>query len=144
MKQPSLTSESYTQSLPAGYIQLSVNGRFAVVCQWAATAIRNLLTERTLHDWAAAQKDHELLHGRGINYGVMFPAGREPGATTAVVVRRNRHGGLLGSITGEYFRMPTRAPRELSNSLRLICCGGQHSGSHSLRTVSGFHAFCAL
>ena len=63
------------------------------------------------------------MHGRGINYGVMLPAGRDPGASTAVVVRRNRHGGLLGSITGEYFRAPTRAPLELSNSLRLIAAG---------------------
>jgi len=100
-----------------------VNGRYAVACTWAAPSVRNLVTVHTLHDWAAAQRDHALMHGRGLNYGVMLPAGDIPGETTAVVVRRNRHGGLLGPITGELFLAPTRAPLELSNSLRLTSAG---------------------
>jgi len=123
MKQPSTLSEFYTQSPPAGYIQLTVNGRSVVVCQWAAAAIRDLLAEHTLHNWASTQIDHVQMHGRGINYGVILPAGVKPGESTPIVVRRNRHGGLLGSITGEYFRMPSRAPIELSNSLRLKSAG---------------------
>jgi len=63
------------------------------------------------------------MHGRGINYGVILPAGVEFGASTAIVVRRNRHGGLFGPVTGEYFRAPTRAPLELANSLRLAAAG---------------------
>jgi 3-deoxy-D-manno-octulosonic acid kinase len=39
------------------------------------------------------------------------------------VVRRNRHGGLLGALTGEYFLAPTRAPLELATSLRLAAAG---------------------
>jgi len=123
MKQPSLFLKGETFRPPKGYFQVTVNGRYAVACTWAAPAIRNLITVSTLHNWAAAQEGHDPLHGRGINYGVMFPAGRDPGSATAVVVRRNRHGGMLGPITGEYFRMPTRAPRELSNSLRLMSAG---------------------
>jgi len=123
MKQPSLFLKGETFRPPKGYFQVTVNGRYAVACTWAAPAIRNLITVRTLHDWAAAQEDHDQLHGRGVNYGVMLPAGKEPEGATAVVVRRNRHGGMLGSITGEYFRLPTRAPRELSNSLRLMAAG---------------------
>lgn len=123
MKQPSLFSGDEAHPTPAGYDRLSVNDRLAIACHWAAPAIRDLLANSTLHDWAAAQRDHEPMRGRGINYGVILPAGVESGAATHIVVRRNRHGGLLGPVTGEYFRAPTRAPLELSNSLRLIMAG---------------------
>jgi hypothetical protein len=63
------------------------------------------------------------MHGRGVNYGVTLPAGINPDESTAVVVRRNRHGGLFRSITGELFLPPTRAPLELANSLRLASAG---------------------
>jgi len=94
-----------------------------VACSWATSAIRDILTDHTLHDWAAAQTNPDLMHGRGINYGVTLPAGVEPEKSTAVVVRRNRHGGIFRFITGEYFTAPTRAPRELANSLRLVAAG---------------------
>ena len=109
--------------IPAGYVPLAVNGRYAVACEWAAPAIRDILADRTLHDWAATRTEHDLMHGRGVNYGVMLPAGIAPEESTAVVVRRNRHGGLFRFITGEYFTAPTRAPLELSNSLRLAAVG---------------------
>jgi 3-deoxy-D-manno-octulosonic acid kinase len=108
---------------PNGYTQLTVNGKLAVACQWAAPAIRELLSNSTLHDWASAQKNHEPMHGRGINYGVILPATTGTGESTPVVVRRNRHGGMFGSISGEYFLPPTRAPLELANSLQLIAAG---------------------
>jgi len=123
MEKPLSAAECYAQPIPAGYVQLTVNGRLVVACQWAATVIQDLLAESTLHDWASSQTDHDPMYGRGINYGVIIPAGAESVASTAIVVRRNRHGGLLGSITGEYFRTPTRAPLELSNSLRLKSAG---------------------
>jgi hypothetical protein len=63
------------------------------------------------------------MHGRGINYGVILPAGIKPESSTAVVVRRNRHGGLFRFITGELFSLPTRAPLELANALRLTEAG---------------------
>lgn len=123
MKQPSRLSAGEACTLPAGYLRLTVNGRSAVVSVWAAAAIRTLLAEGTLHDWAASQKVSDPLQGRGINYGVMLPAGTQSGATTPVVVRRNRHGGLLGPVTGELFLAPTRAPLELANSVRLAAAG---------------------
>jgi len=123
MRLPLLSPGSNAYPLPRGYVRLKADGRSAVACEWAAAIIHDLLTEGTLHDWAAAQKDHAPMHGRGINYGVTLPAGRDMGGPTAVVVRRNRHGGLLGPITGEYFSAPTRAPLELANSLRLTAAG---------------------
>lgn len=123
MRAPLISSAGDVYPSPAGYSRLMVSGRSAVTCNWAALAIRELLAHGTLHEWAAAQKDHAPMHGRGINYGVTLPAGSGIEATTAVVVRRNRHGGLLRFITGEYFRAPTRAPLELANSLRLTAAG---------------------
>lgn len=123
MKQPLLLSGDKSEPVPEGYVQLSINNRYAVACNWAAPAISELLARATLHDWAAAQRDREPMHGRGINYAVILPAGTGTDESTPVVVRRNRHGGLFGSITSEYFRPPTRAPLELSNSLRLTASG---------------------
>jgi hypothetical protein len=124
MRQPSVLSEGDNPLPPNGYVNLKINGRYAVACSWAAQAIREILADRTLHEWAAAQAGHDSLHGRGINYGVILPAGIDTGeSSTPVVVRRNRHGGLLGSITGEYFQAPTRAPLELTNALRLASAG---------------------
>jgi tRNA A-37 threonylcarbamoyl transferase component Bud32 len=40
-----------------------------------------------------------------------------------VVVRHNRHGGLFGSLTGDRFLSPTRAPHELDVSLALAKLG---------------------
>jgi 3-deoxy-D-manno-octulosonic acid kinase len=123
MKQPLSVSADTSEPLPEGYIQLTINNCQAVACTWAAPALSALLAEGTLHEWAAAQPDREVMHGRGVNYGVMLPAGRETGETTPVVVRRNRHGGIFAALTGEYFQLPTRAPLELENSLRLAAAG---------------------
>lgn len=124
MKQiSSLFSEIDACSQPEGYVRLSVKGRQAVACTWAAPVIRDLLADHTLHQWAASQRPHDLMHGRGVNYGVTLPAGSEPGQSTAVVVRRNRHGGLFRCITGEFFPTPSRAPLELLNALQLAAAG---------------------
>jgi hypothetical protein len=42
-----------------------------------------------------------------------------PGDVEDVVIRHNRHGGLLAPITGDLFRAPTFAPHELMISERL-------------------------
>ena len=52
-----------------------------------------------------------------------------------VVVRHAWHGGLFASITRDFFAPPTRAPRELHNSLQLAASGV------STTTVVGF-ALC--
>ena len=108
-----------SQSIPKGYVCLSVNGRTAVACHWAVPAFRNILENQTLHDWAAAQSQQEQFTGRGINFGVYLPATGISEKSIKVVVRRNRHGGLLGGITGEYFTTPSRAPQELAIYRRL-------------------------
>lgn len=120
---PTISSKPDAQALPGGYDNLSINGITTVACKWATNAIAEIVARQTLHQWAASQRQNEQFIGRGINYGVMLPAGNESTATTAVVVRRNRHGGLFRSVTGEYFTAPSRAPLELANYLRLASEG---------------------
>ena len=102
-----------------GYVNLNVNGCHAVAVDWAAEAVAVALAAGTLHEWAGQQPLREEMHGRGVIYAVDLPTI----PTTPVVVRRNRHGGLLHPLTGEYFLLPTRAPLELATSLRLAAAG---------------------
>lgn len=102
-----------------GYVSLDIRGSRVVALDWAVSAVTIALDAGTLHEWAARQPLREEMSGRGVIYSVELP-----GITaTQVVVRRNRHGGLLGSLTGEYFLAPTRAPFELTTSLRLAAAG---------------------
>lgn len=105
--------------LPDGYVALAAGGRQAVARAWSAPAIAAILAGATLHDWAAAREAREEMSGRGVSYGVSLPAGTEGAGETAVVVRHNRHGGLLRHLTGDLFRLPTRAPLELEIARRL-------------------------
>ncbi|MFZ2949903.1 MAG: lipopolysaccharide kinase InaA family protein [Desulfuromonadaceae bacterium] len=102
-----------------GYTHLDVKGRRAVALDWAASAVALALDAGTLHEWAALQPEREEMRGRGVIYSVDLPTI----PPTPVVIRRNRHGGLLHGLTGEYFMAPTRAPLELSISLRLAAAG---------------------
>lgn len=102
-----------------GYVHLDVKGAQAVAVGWAAQAVVDALNFGTLHEWAALQPLREEMRGRGVIYSVDLPAN----PATPVVVRRNRHGGLLHSLTGEHFLTPTRAPLELATSLRLAAAG---------------------
>lgn len=102
-----------------GYIHLEVKGRRAVALEWAASSVALALASGTLHEWAARQAVREEMHGRGVIYSVELPIP----PPTPVVVRRNRHGGLLQGLTGQYFLSPTRAPLELATSLRLTAAG---------------------
>jgi hypothetical protein len=90
-----------------------------VALDWAASAVTEALSHETLHEWATGQLVREEMRGRGVIYAVDLPTT----PVTPVVVRRNRHGGLLGDLTGEYFLAPTRAPLELTTSLRLAAAG---------------------
>ena len=106
-----------------GYVRFLSGNCRVVACEWAAPAIREALAASTLHGWAAARETHDPMRGRGISYGVTLPAGQGQQPQTAVVVRRNLHGGLLRFLTGDYFLIPTRAPLELAISLRLADAG---------------------
>jgi 3-deoxy-D-manno-octulosonic acid kinase len=102
-----------------GYVLLEVKGGRAVVLDLAASAVALALDAGTLHEWAAQQPEREEMRGRGVIYSVDLPTI----PPTPVVIRRNRHGGLLRALTGEYFLTPTRAPLELATSLRLAAAG---------------------
>ena len=82
-----------------------------------ATAVRSALAAGPLHEWASRQPGAQALAGRGAAWAVALGSG------DAVVVRHSRHGGALGSILGDRFVVPTRAPRELANALRLARAG---------------------
>lgn len=114
-----MTPPAAQNPTPDSYIEFAVSGRRVVARAWAAEALRGALAAGTLHDWAAAQPGRDVMHGRGACYGVTLPACD----AVPVVVRRNRHGGLLRYLTGEQFLPPTRAPLELANSVKLASAG---------------------
>lgn len=120
MKLPVFSSDLREPDAQAsGYVHLDRAGCTAVVRDWAAPAVARALHDGTLHDWASLQPVREEMRGRGVIYAVDLPTT----PVTPVVVRRNRHGGLLHDLTGEYFFAPTRAPLELAISLRLAAAG---------------------
>ena len=99
---------------PEGYTRFSVETT-SVVCVTHLTApIRQALREGTLFHYAERHPQARALAGRGVVYAVPLP-----GDADRVVVRHNRHGGLLAPLTRDLFRAPTRAPRELRISERL-------------------------
>lgn len=99
---------------PAGFVKFAV-GRAAVVCASHVTdAFREALSAGTLYKYAESHPGARSLAGRGVAYAIPLPGGIED-----VVVRHNRHGGLLAPITGDLFRTPTFAPYELMISERL-------------------------
>jgi len=88
-----------------------------VVLQAFAAAVDGILASgQTLHTWASRVPGARSLHGRGISYAVTLGG-------TPVVVRHSRHGGLLAPVTRDLFLTPTRAPHELTVSVRLRANG---------------------
>jgi hypothetical protein len=110
---------SVSRPVPSGYAAFAVGGIEAVSADRVAPSIRAALASgsSTLHDYARRHADAKPLVGRGIAYAAPLPDG------TRVVVRHNRHGGLLGPLTRDLFLPPTRAPLELEASLRLSQAG---------------------
>jgi hypothetical protein len=103
---------------PAGYVRVTA-GRCAVVARAELEDdARTLLAEGTLHEAAARNLGARALAGRGVAYSIALPV-----TGSRVVVRHNRHGGLLAPITRDYFLPPTRAPYELAVALRLAELG---------------------
>jgi len=110
-------------SVPPGYERLLLGHAVAVARTDFAFSIRRSLvgadgTRSRLHEFAARHHSARALQGRSTAYAVTLPH-----AAARVVVRHNRHGGLLGSLTGDLFFAPTRAPRELNISLELSRLG---------------------
>jgi len=105
--------------LPSGYERLLLGHAVAIARSDVAQNIRRSLvsadgTRCTLHEYASRHPAARLMQGRGATYAVPLPHSAE-----RIVVRHNRHGGLFGSLTGDLFLSPTRAPRELEVSLEL-------------------------
>ena len=99
---------------PAGYVRFSVGTARVVCTEQFADSVRAALAGGTLYDYASSHTAARHLSGRGTVFSVPLPGDEE-----IVVVRHNRHGGLLARLTGDLFRSPTRAPLELRVSERL-------------------------
>jgi hypothetical protein len=99
---------------PPGYVRVAAGRCAAVVLEPFVGDARRLLADGSLYDAAARDLAARPLHGRGIAYSIALPV-----SGTRVVVRHNRHGGMLASLTRDLFLPPTRAPLELAISLRL-------------------------
>jgi hypothetical protein len=94
-------------------------GRADVTCaSHVAAAIRSVLDQGTLYGYAESHPAARPLAGRGVAFAVTLP-----GEIERVVVRHNRHGGLLASVRRDLFRPPTRAPHELRMSEQLRASG---------------------
>ena len=108
--------ESLASALP-GYEHFVDGGASVVVLREHMPAVRAVLAGTTLYDYAARHPLARPLKGRAIAFAAPLPD------DTRVVVRHNRHGGLLAPMTGDLFLPPTRAPLELAVSRRLTACG---------------------
>ena len=99
--------------VPPGYVALSEPGIEGAALATLEVPLRAALAEGTFYDFAEHHAEAKPFTGRGIAYAVPLASGDR------VVVRRSRHGGLLGSMRDDRFLGATRAPRELELSLSL-------------------------
>ena len=106
-----------SSAAPNGYEAAEVRGTVIVARRGQLEAVRTALESGTLHEYAAQHQESRSLSGRGVAYAAPLPNGER------VVVRHNRHGGLLAPLTGDRFLAPTRAPHELTTALRLEAAG---------------------
>jgi len=104
--------------LPAGYEHVTAGRCWAVVRADHRADAEAMLAEGTLYEAAARDLAARTFTGRGVTYAIALPV-----SGTRVVVRHNRHGGLFAPLTRDLFLPPTRAPHELSVSLRLRALG---------------------
>ena len=111
-------------ALPPGYVRSTAGSTVLVAREWAAAALTQALAAHgTLYRWAESQPAHEALQGRGVTWATTLAACAGTQASTPVVVRHSRHGGLFAPLTGDLFARPTRAPRELATAVRLAAAG---------------------
>jgi hypothetical protein len=107
-----------SSALPAGYVRVTAGRCTAVARVEVEDDARALLADGTIYEAAARSLAARPLAGRGVAYAFALPV-----TGSRVVVRHNRHGGLLAPLTRDYFLPPTRAPYELDVSLRLADLG---------------------
>lgn len=99
---------------PAGYVRFTAGQGNVVCAEHLSAPVRIALQHGTLYAYAEKHPRARALAGRGVAYAAPLPGDAEQ-----VVVRHNRHGGMLASLTGDLFLSPTRAPFELRVSERL-------------------------
>ncbi len=104
--------------VPAGYLRVESGRCHAVTRADLRDDAQALLVDGSLYEAAARDLAARQHQGRGIAYAIRLPISRTP-----VVVRHNRHGGLLAPVTRDLFVGAGRAPRELGASLRLAALG---------------------
>jgi hypothetical protein len=96
-------------AIPKDYSRFHIGAAHVIAHEscvsWATDAIEQ---EGSLYEWAAAAPGRDELQGRIPAYAVTLP-----GHDRRVVVRHSHHGGLLGTLQGDLFLPPTRAPFEL-------------------------------
>ena len=102
-----------SRDLPPGFVSFTVGASRAVCVDAVATDIEEALRRGTLYEFAPRRADARAIVGRGTAWVTSLPGGER------VVVRHNRHGGALASLTRDLFRAPTRAPLELRVSEEL-------------------------
>jgi 3-deoxy-D-manno-octulosonic acid kinase len=99
--------------VPPGYVALGQPGVEGAALATLEDPLREALAEGTFYQFAEHHPEAKPFSGRGVAYAVPLSCGDR------VVVRRSRHGGMLGSIRDDRFLGATRAPRELELSLAL-------------------------
>jgi 3-deoxy-D-manno-octulosonic acid kinase len=104
-------------SLP-GYARISGNGVRGLAIESSRAGIEEILSAETLYDYAARQPGARTFRGRVPAYAITLP--QEGGD---VVIRHAVRGGALGKTGSDLFFPPTRALRELINSMRLRMAG---------------------
>jgi hypothetical protein len=100
--------------LPAGFVRFAAGDAEVVCARHVADAVREAMTAGTLYEYGERHPSARSLAGRGVVYAVPLPRDVE-----RVVIRRNRHGGLLAPLIRDLFLPPTRAARELRTSVLL-------------------------
>lgn len=105
--------------IPAGYRRQQVGDCELVAADAVVAALGAVLSQHgTLYAWAAEQPQPRAMRGRAPVFVASVPM-----VGIDVVVRHVWHGGFLAPITGDLFRLPTRAPIELANALQLRAAG---------------------
>jgi 3-deoxy-D-manno-octulosonic acid kinase len=104
--------------LPREFARFRVADAHVVSHTASSDWIRSVLERHTLYDWASNHPERHMLTGRVPAYSVPIPDGEQ-----RVVIRHAHHGGLLGSLRGDLFFPPTRAPYELLASYILASTG---------------------
>ncbi|HEX8945296.1 MAG TPA: lipopolysaccharide kinase InaA family protein [Gemmatimonadaceae bacterium] len=108
----------YRELPPSGFVRFTIDSSEVVCSKHVADAVLEALRAGTLYRYAESHPESRPLAGRGVAYAVPLP-----GNVERVVVRHNRHGGMLARFTGDLFRAPTMAPFELRTSARLHAAG---------------------